>query len=200
MVICGRREEKRHLTDRTLHPEILRADSAALIVIDMQAPFVQSVQDSQLITENAANLVRGFQVLNIPVIGTTQYAMRMGDIIPEIRHALPPTPAHNKMVFDCCGAASFNAAVAQTGANQILICGVETHICVCQTALGLVAQGYQVHIAADATSSRSNSDCKIGLEKMYRAGVVPSSVEMALYEMVQEAGSLQFKQILELIK
>lgn len=182
------------------HPQILQLGAAALVVIDMQAPFVNSVFDSPLTKAKVVNLVSGCNLLKVPIIGTTQYAMRMGDIIPELRHKLPATPAHDKLAFDCCGSEPFLAALAATSARQILVCGVEAHICVCQTALGLIMRGYQVHVASDAISSRSELDFKIGLEKMIAAGVVNSSVEMALYELLQQAGSPVFKEVLEIIK
>ena len=182
------------------HPSILQIGSVALVVIDMQAPFIQSVFDSPMTKKKVIDLVNGCNLLKVPIIGTTQYASRMGDIIPEIRHLLPASPAHDKMAFDCCASEPFLAAIKGSGASQILLCGVESHICVCQTALGLLARGYSVHVAADAVSSRSELDCKIGLEKMMAAGVISASVEMALYELLQLAGSPVFKEVLAIIK
>jgi nicotinamidase-related amidase len=104
------------------------------------------------------------------------------------------------MDFDCCANEQFLAAIAATGASQILLCGVEAHICVCQTALGLLVRGYQVHVAVDAVSSRSEIDYKIGIDKMTNAGVINSSVEMALYELLKAAGSPVFKEVLAIIK
>lgn len=182
------------------HPSILRVGGAALIVIDMQAPFVNSVFDSPITKANVIKLVNGCNLLNVPIIGTTQYAMRMGDIIPELRHMLPASPAHDKMAFDCCASEQFLAAIGATGAGQILLCGVEAHICVCQTALGLLVRGYQVHVVTDAVSSRSELDCKIGFDKMTSSGVINSSVEMALYELLKAAGSPVFKEVLAIIK
>lgn len=182
------------------HSTILDKGATALVVIDMQAPFVKSVFDSEHTVRQVVNLANGCNLLKVPILGTTQYSTRMGDVIPEVRHALPSTPAHDKMAFDCCGCESFVTALAATGARQILVCGVEAHICVCQTALGLVVRGYQVHVVADAVCSRSEIDCKLGVDKMMQAGVVVSSVEMALYELLQEAGSPVFKEVLALIK
>jgi len=182
------------------HPNILQIGNAALVVVDMQSPFVNSVFDSPLTRAKVINLVNGCNLLKVPIIGTTQYASRMGDIIPELRHLLPSSPAHDKMAFDCCASESFLAAVKASGASQILLCGVEAHICVCQTALGLLMRGYQVHVVMDAISSRSDLDCKIGIDKMMSAGVVTSCVEMALYELLQQAGSPVFKEVLAIIK
>ncbi len=182
------------------HPKILRSGAVALVVIDMQTPFVNSVFDPPIVKSKVIKLVNGCKMLNVPIIGTTQYANRMGDIIPELRHLLPSSPAHDKMEFDCCGSEPFLEAVSATGATQILLCGVETHICVCQTALGLLIRGYQVHVATDAVSSRSELDYKIGLDKMTESGVISSCVEMALYEILQAAGSPVFKEVLAIIK
>ena len=157
------------------HPSILQTGGTALVVIDMQAPFVNSVFDGSITRAKVIHLVKGCNLLKVPIIGTTQYAMRMGDIIPELRHMLPASPAHDKMEFNCCANEQFLSALSATGAGQILLCGVETHICVCQTALGLLMRGYQVHVAVDAVSSRSELDCKAGLEKMTSAGAIRSS-------------------------
>ena len=182
------------------HPSILQKETTAVVVIDMQAPFVNAVCDTSVLIDNVADLAAGLNLLKVPIIGTTQYASRMGDIIPEIRRALPPTPAHDKMVFDCCGSASFLEALEKTGATQVLLCGVETHICVCQTAHGLLARGYQVHVVTDAVSSRNEANYRLGIDKMSASGVLQTSVEMALYELMYEAAGPVFKEILAIIK
>jgi len=171
-----------------------------LVVVDMQAPFLNAVTEGKQLATNVANLVIGCGILKVPAISTTQYASRMGDIVPEVRHALPPSPAHDKMVFDCCGSESFLKELGSIGAKQVLLCGVETHICVCQTALSLIARGYQVHIANNAVSSRHELDYKAGLKKMAGAGVQTSTVEMALYELLEDASNPSFKEVLALIK
>lgn len=166
----------------------------------MQAPFVNAVRGGKEITARVSNLAAGCGLLKIPIIGTTQYAARMGDIIPEVRHALSPHPAHDKMAFDCCGSETFVAELASTAAQQVLICGVEAHICICQTAHGLITRGYQVHVVIDAVSSRSEMDYATGVRKMVEAGVHTCTVEMALYELMEDAANPAFKEVLALIK
>jgi len=182
------------------HEHILHRTSAVLIVIDMQEPFVKSVVDPTGFLRDVTVLVEGFRIMEIPIIGTTQYVNRMGDILPEIRRFLPRTPSHDKLVFDCCGSDSFLAELKASGATQVVLCGLESHICVNQTAHGLLARGYQVHVVADAISSREESNRLIGIEKMKQSGVLVSSKEMALYELLYEAGCPNFKQVLNLVK
>ena len=182
------------------HKNVLRKGAAALVVIDMQEPFIRSVFEHEAFVKSVTKLVEGCKVLEVPIIGTTQYVSRMGDIIPDIRRALPRTPSHDKVVFDCCGSESFLAEVAATGATQILLCGLEAHICVSQTALGLIARGYQVHVAVDAIQSRTIENVNYGLEKMKQSGVLTSSCEMALYELMYSANSPHFKDILTIVK
>lgn len=188
------------MSDRAVHPGILQREASALVVIDMQEPFINSVFDGKRLVDRTLRLVTGCSLLKVPIIGTTQYAMRMGDIVPEIRHKLPVAPAHDKMAFDCCGSSSFLDELRSTGASQVILCGVECHICVCQTALGLVHRGYHVHLAADCVSSRSDMDIKLGIDKMLFSGVVISSLEMALYEMMGDAAHPAFRDVLALVK
>lgn len=182
------------------HPRILQRGSAALIVIDMQPPLVRSIEDSEELLRNISILGEGCRILEVPIIGTTQYVDRLGEIVPEIRHFLPSSPPHDKLSFDCCGSKSFLDALEATKASQIMLCGLESHICVSQTAHGLLARGYQVHVITDAVASRKEENCRIGLAKMHHSGAISSSAEMALYELMGDANNRFFKQILNLVK
>ena len=126
---------------------------------------------------------------------------KIGDVIPEIKHLLPPLiPPFDKLAFSCLANPAFASELQRSGRKQILLCGIEAHICVCQTALELTAAGYQVHVAADAVSSRTEEDRRVGLEKMRQSGVISSSVETALFEMLEQAGTPDFREILKLVK
>ena len=188
------------MSDHPRHPNILQKGNVALVVVDMQVPFVNAVRSGKELTARVSSLAAGCCLLKVPIIGTTQYASRMGDIVPEVRHALPPHPAHDKMAFDCCGSETFLAELSSTGAQQVLLCGVEAHICICQTALGLIARGYQVHVVTDAVSSRAETDYATGIRKMVESGVHTCTVEMALYELLEDAGNPAFREVLALIK
>ena len=183
------------------HPNLLHADNTLIAVVDMQEPFLRTIFERERVIANVSALIQGATVLRVPVVATTQYAERMGGVIPEIQKILPPLrPAIDKMTFSSYAAPAFTSEVQRSGRKQILLCGVESHICVCQTALEMTAAGFQVHVATDAVSSRTEANCKLGVDKMRQGGVLISSVESALYEMLHEAGTPEFRDILKIIK
>ncbi len=183
------------------HPHLLRAADTLLVVIDMQEPFLREILDRKRVLRNTEFLIEASTILGIPIIATVQYAERMGGLIKEVAERIPPTCAPlDKLCFSCAGDVAFTKAVSEIGRSQVLISGVETHICVCQTALDLLDQGFQVHVAADSVSSRAESTHKIGLEKMRQAGAILTSAEGAIYELLYAAGTPQFKEILRLVK
>lgn len=184
------------------HPDLLRRDDCALVVVDMQEPFLNAIHGREALTANVALLCRAARVLNIPVLTTLQYASRMGGIVPEIADALgPDTDAPiDKMCFSCGGSAGFLEALKATERWQVLLCGVETHICVAQTAHDLKHRGYYVHVAPDAVSSRTLERHKLGMERIRDAGIKPVAAEAAVYEWLYEAGTPEFKEILKLVR
>jgi nicotinamidase-related amidase len=151
---------------------------------------------------NSQLLIRLANVLKMPVLATTQYVKGLGPIIPDIASLLPPTPAINKMEFGCFGSDEFCSAVKSLPGNRntLLLCGMESHICVTQTALGALNAGYLVHVASDAVSSRSEWNWKIGLRRMEAAGSVISSTEMMMYELMRASGTAVFKEMLQHLK
>lgn len=185
------------------HPYILRPENTALIVIDVQEPFLNVMADRQRLTANVRLLVQSADVLQIPVVLTTQNAARLGGVAAEITAAFPegtaPAPL-DKMAFSCVQAAGFPELLTALGRRQILLCGLETHICVSQTALDLAHLGYQVHVAADAVSSRTLEKHKLGMERLRDCGIFPCAAEAAVYEWLREAGTPAFKAILPLVK
>ena len=186
----------------TRHPHILRRENTLLVVVDMQEPFLRGIHDRERLIGNVQLLIRSAALLNVPVLPTVQYAERMGGVVPEITQAFPDAACVpvDKICFSCAGAEGFLEETASFGRQQVLLCGVETHICVSQTALDLVAQGYQVHVAADAVSARLLEKHKLGMERMRDSSVLPCAAEAAVYELLREAGTPEFKAILALIK
>jgi len=125
----------------------------------------------------------------------------MGETIPEIKELLSPQlPSFDKLEFSCFRSLPFNSELQRSGRKQVLLCGVETHICVNQSAHDLTAAGYQVHVVADAVSSRTELNWRLGLDKMRQGGVLLSSTELALYELMQMAGTPEFKAMLPVVK
>lgn len=183
------------------HSRILDSSSAALVVIDMQEAFRSVIGDFALITSRIPLAIRGFVALERPVLVTEQYPKGLGRTAEEIMLSLPdgfePT---EKTAFSSCGAGSFAEQLEATGATQVVICGIETHVCVNQTAHDLLDRGYQVHLLTDCVGSRYEHDKRAGLEKMISSGVVPSSMEMALFELMRDARHEKFKEIQNLIR
>jgi len=184
------------------HPHVLRRDQTLLVVVDMQEPFLRAIRDREWLMKNVQMLIQAAGILRVPVITTLQYAERMGGLVAEISELMQETaPAPlNKICFSCVGSTPFLAALEEVGRPQILLCGVETHICVSQTALDLAHLGFQVHVAADAVSARSLELHKLGMERMRDNHIQPCASEAAVYELLREAGTPEFKAILQLVK
>ena len=179
----------------------LLAEECALAVIDIQEKLLPAIWEKERLVRNSQLLIRLAEMMSIPVIATTQYAKRLGQIVPEIASLLPDTNPMDKLEFGCFGNGEFCSAVSRlAGRNTLLLCGMETHICVLQTALGALNQGLNVHVAADAVSSRAELNWKLGLERMRDAGAVISSTEMMMYELMGKSGTPVFKEMLKFIK
>jgi nicotinamidase-related amidase len=180
---------------------LLRADDTLLMVIDMQEPFLRGIWERDRVVENVATLMKAAKILRVPIVPTLQYQERMGGCIPEIARLLPAlSEPFDKLSFSCMGDDAITSEVNRSGRKQVLLCGVETHVCVHQTALDLQALGFQVHVAADAVSSRTERNWQVGLERMRSAGIQISSVEMAAFELMVEAGTPEFREIISLLK
>lgn len=183
------------------HPNILEKSKTALVVIDMQEAFRASIGDFSVIALRIAKVVRGFQILDVPIIITEQYPKGLGRTAPEIIESLPESfEVIEKTAFSSCGATAFLEKLNEIGAQQIVICGIETHICVNQTAHDLLQQNFEVHLLEDCVASRSNHDKQAALNKMKSSGVVSASVEMSLFELMRNSLHEKFKSIQKLIK
>jgi nicotinamidase-related amidase len=174
----------------------LDADRAALVVVDVQDAFRKAVPDFERIAQATATLVRGAQAVGVPILITEQYPQGLGTTVPEVREQLGDEfEPIEKVVFSAAEADGFDLA----GRDQALVCGIETHVCVNQTALDLLADGVEVHVCEDAVGSRFAESKSVGLNKMEQAGAVLTSVETALFELVGRAGTDSFKQVQKLI-
>ena len=175
---------------------MLDRERAALVVVDVQEAFRPAVQDFDRVARNAAVLVQGARALGVPVIATEQYPRGLGATVPELAEHLNGVEPIEKTVFSAAGAEGFDLA----GREQVLVCGIESHVCVSQTAHDLLDRGLEVHVARDAVSSRTEENLELGLQKMEGAGAVLTSVEAALFELLGEAGSDEFKTVQKLIR
>jgi nicotinamidase-related amidase len=180
----------------------LEADRCALLVVDIQDKLLPPIFQKAQLIKNAQLLIRLAGILNLPALMTTQYAKGLGNTVPEIASLLPETQAIDKQMFSCFGSDVFCSLLKQLPGNRntVLLCGMESHICVAQTALGALRDGYIVHVASDAVSSRTEWNWKVGLERMRAAGAVISSTEMIIYELLRSSGAPAFKELLPYLR
>jgi nicotinamidase-related amidase len=174
----------------------------ALLVIDFQEKLMPAIRNREELVRNSQVLIRMAGILGIPALLTTQYVRGLGNTVPEIADLLPGVRPIDKTAFGCFGSDDFRTALRQLPGHRttVLLCGIESHICVMQTALGALQNGYMVHVASDAVSSRSEANWRLGLERMDSAGCVLSSTEMMMYELLRRSGTAQFKEMLAFIK
>jgi nicotinamidase-related amidase len=182
---------------RTIQP-----DECVLIVVDVQEKLLPPIYNKEQLVRNAQLLIRLADLLNLPMIATTQYARGLGGIVPEIASLLNGVGTYDKLEFSCFGSDQFCGEMKSLPAsrNTVLVCGMEAHICVTQTVLGALNRGYLVQVAADAVGSRAASNHQIGLRRMEAAGAVISSTEMMMYELMRASGTAVFKEMLKHLK
>lgn len=178
---------------------MLDKGNTGLIVIDIQGKLARIVDNSQGMISQCEKLIQGCRILDLPILWLEQNPQRLGSTVEELR-ALQTTPPFEKFTFDGCKNAQFAQALAQSGVQHWLVCGIETHICVYQTVQSLVKLGYQAHVVSDCVSSRSKASKTLALNKMSQLGAHICNVEMCLYEVIQDCRALEFKSILQLIK
>jgi nicotinamidase-related amidase len=167
----------------------------AVLVIDMQEKLLPAIESHERVLANTLLLLRLAQVTSLPVVLTTQYRRGLGETVAPVRD-LAGVDALDKTSFGCFGDDAFRARLKSLGRDQLLVAGIESHICVTQTVLGALAQGYHVHVASDAVGSRTEATRQVGLSRMERAGALVSSAEMALYELLGRSDGAAFKALL----
>jgi nicotinamidase-related amidase len=175
---------------------LLDRGRAALVVVDVQEAFRPAVVDFDRVARNTATLVQGARILGIPIVVSEQYPRGLGDTVPEVAEHLNGIEPIEKVCFSAADADGFDLG----GRDQALLAGIESHVCVSQTAHGLLDRGLDVHVARDAVSSRTEENRELGLHKMEASGAVVTSVETALFELLGAAGSDEFKQVQGLVK
>ncbi len=180
---------------------LLDANRAALVVVDLQEKLLPAIFERERVLENSLLLMKAAELLDVPVVLTTQYRKGLGEIVPQVGAAAPGVAPLDKLSFGCFGDAGFLAHLESlVGRDQLLVTGIESHICVTQTVLGALENGYHVHVASDAISSRTEANWKVGLQRMEAAGALISSAEMALYELLRRSDAGAFKTLLPLLK
>jgi len=175
---------------------LLNRDRAALVIVDIQEGFRPVVLDFERVARNAGVLAQGFRAMGLPLVVTEQYPKGLGATVPEVAEHVDGTEPVEKTVFSAARADGFDLG----GRDQALICGIEAHVCVWQTAADLIGQGVEVHVAGDAVSSRTEENRELGVGRMKGEGAVVTSVETALFELLKEAGGPEFKTVQGLIR
>ena len=179
---------------------MLKVDDTVLVVIDVQGKLAQLRHNKEELFKNLRTMILGAQILDVPILLTEQYPQGMGTTVPEIAELMEGVKPITKTTISCCREDAFTEAFADLGREQALLVGIETHVCVWQTAYDLLEAEYAVHVVADAVSSRSAENKHIGLENMRDSGAILTCTETALFELLRVAEGPQFKEILTLVK
>ncbi len=178
---------------------VLEKDNSLLLIIDIQEKLVRAL-DKDVIVKNSEKIVKAANILNIPVVITQQYPKGLGETIPEIKNNLGTSSFIDKTSFNACLEEGFLDLLKLYGKKQIVICGIETHICVHQTAAALINEGYEVYVAKDVCASRRKYEFKQGIDIMQQNGAKISCLEIILFEWLKTAKNPDFKEIQALIK
>lgn len=179
---------------------MLTQETTGLIIIDVQGKLARIVNESEKLVSNLEKLIRGCQILSIPIIYAEQNPKGLGSTIPEIGKLLSPQKPVEKYTFNALENEAFKKAILESNRKQWLICGIEAHICVYQTVLGLLSHNFEIEVVADCVSSKSKDSVELALEKLQNKGAGLTNVEMCLYELVKDSRREIFKEILTLIK
>ncbi len=200
MPTIGKVEVSYDTSNAARHP--LQAEECALVVVDIQEKLLPPIFNQEELVRNSKLLIHLAKLLEIPILATTQYVRGLGATVPEIASLLDGVAVYDKLEFSCFGSDQFCGEMKALPGhrNTVLLCGMETHICVMQTALAALNRGYLVHVAADAVGSRAEMNWEIGLKRMEAAGAVLSSTEMMMYELMRASGTPVFKEMLKHLK
>lgn len=179
----------------------IKVEDTLALIIDYQERLVPVINNSQELIHNTTKLIKGFNILDVPMLVTQQYTKGLGMTVAEIKELYGDDfTYYDKLTFSCAQDESIRKAIAQSGRKNIIICGVEAHICVLQTVIDLLADGYKVIIVEDCIGSRKEYDKLTAIKRAIAEGAIPTTYEAILFELTQVAGTQNFKKISELIK
>ena len=180
--------------------KLLEREQTGLLVVDVQEKLMQVMGRKQRVIDNIIKLLYLSKLFALPVILTEQYPKWLGPTLPEIIEGLPAYEPITKLHFNCCDVEAFNERLVSAGFNNIILTGVESHICIFQTCVSFIEKGYQVHVPQDAVDSRTDENWRVGLELMRKAGALITSTETVIYQILKKAGTPEFKQMLKVVK
>ena len=179
---------------------MLSTENALLLLIDFQVRLMPVISGKEELTEKTETMIRGCRLLDVPILTTQQYTKGLGDTIPELKDALGEFKEIEKITFSCCGTPEFMAKLEETGRKNIIVTGVEAHICVQQTVLDLLDKGYNVYVISDCIGSRSAIDLVCAEKRMQQAGAIFTTMESVLFEFLKSADHPKRKEISNLVK
>jgi nicotinamidase-related amidase len=182
-----------------LFMRILKENTIGL-VIDIQERLVPVMEENEQLVENCSKLIQGLQILGLPLLVTQQYSKGLGETIEEIKSVINDFQYIEKKDFSCCDEPVFSEKLALAGAKNVIICGIEAHVCVLQTAIDLKAAGYVPVVVMDCVASRSFDNVDLAMERFRYEGILMTSCESVLFELTRSAGALGFKEISKLVK
>ncbi len=175
-------------------------DNCVLLLVDVQGQLAQAMHEKDRLFKSLETLLKGIKVLDVPVIWMEQIPSKLGPTIGSLSAIMEGEQPIEKSSFSCCKEPKFNDRFACLNRNQVLIAGIETHICIFQTAYDLLNQGFEVQVVSDCVSSRTLENKNVGLQRIFQSGGRVTSVEMLFFELMGEAGGDRFRQIVKLIK
>ena len=181
-------------------PPRLKRAHAGLLVIDIQDKLLPFIFEKERLVRNSVLLIKGAEVLRLPVFVTEQYRKGLGVTTPEVASAIAGFAPVEKVTFSSCGAPGLNETLKAKGITDLLLCGIEAHVCVLQTCLDLVKDGFNVFVVADAVSARNPENTRLAMDRMRSAGALIVSTEMVFFELLERAATDEFKQILALVR
>lgn len=178
---------------------MMQVQTAQTVVIDLQERILPAMSDPDQLLHRSVQLIKGLKILGVPILTTQQYTKGLGDTVLPVRQALGSFSPIEKMSFDCLAEQNFCNAL-DVNRSDVIVCGIETHICVQQTILSLIERGFRVFLAADAVDSRNPFDKEIALRRIIQEGAKLATVESLLFELLKKAGGEKFKSISRLVK
>lgn len=183
------------------HPDILTRDGTVLVIVDFQERLAMTMPERENVLRAITKLVAACKILRVPILVTEQYPQGLGPTVAPLKAALGTDyKPFEKMSFSCCGCEPFMTALEALKRRNVLLVGIEAHVCVLQTALDLAHRGYAVHVATDACCSRHEMDWNMGLLRMEHAGIFMTTTESAIFQLLERAGTPEFKEILKIVK
>jgi nicotinamidase-related amidase len=185
---------------RGKEPPMLTPETAFLVVIDVQGKLAEIVDDAPALRRNVVRLIEGTSLFDLPIVATEQAPEKLGETVVEVRAALGDRPRLTKVTFSCGADEGIRAAFSATGRRQAIVCGIECHVCVYQTVMDLLADGFEVHLVADAVSSRAAANKGIAIARMAAEGAKITSTEMALFELKHDCLGDDFRKLSRLVR